>query len=285
MSQPFHTVTIEGHLERITYVNPDNHYTIAKLKPRNTNGLVTVIGSMPAVIPGQMLKIKGNWETHSKYGQQFKIKSYEITLPATIEGVRKYLASGIIKGIGSSTANRMINRFGSKTFEIIEKNPEKLIEVKGIGKKTAALIHNTWKDHHAARDLMQFLQEAGVKTSYCAKILSAYGKDAVSIIRSDPYRLSTDIPGVGFYIADTIASKLGAIKDQPRRVKACILHIMGQFANEGHVFTFENRLLEQCKSLFQIDYEITRDALDSLSEAGELVIETASDGAESRTVY
>ena len=285
MNKFLHSTTLEGHLERITYYNPENHYTIAKVKTIKTHNLVTIVGSLVAVSPGQALKIKGAWETHPKYGQQFKIKSYEVTLPATIDGIRKYLESGFIKGIGPAMANRIVSRFGTGTFEIIEKNPGKLLEVEGIGKAKAALICNAWKDHHVARDLMQFLQEMGVNTSYCAKILREYGMDAVKIIRSDPYRLSTDIPGIGFYFADTIARKLGAPKDDPRRVRRCIIHLLQQFANQGHVFAYENQLFERCINVFQIDRDLTCDALDALSAAGELVIENAADDHDGRTVY
>ncbi|MES0445788.1 MAG: ATP-dependent RecD-like DNA helicase [Desulfobacterales bacterium] len=285
MNKFLHTTTLEGHLERITYYNPENHYTIAKVKTIKTHNLVTIVGSLVAVSPGQALKIKGAWETHPKYGQQFKIKSYEVTLPATIDGVRKYLESGFIKGIGPAMANRIVSRFGAGTFQIIEKNPEKLLEVEGIGKTKATLICSAWKDHHVARDLMQFLQEMGVNTSYCAKILREYGMDAVKIIRNDPYRLSADISGIGFYFADTIAQKLGAPKDDPRRVKRCIIHLLQQFANQGHVFAYENQLFERCINLFQIERDLTCDALDALSAAGELVIENAADDHDGRTVY
>ena len=285
MNKSLPITTLEGHLERITYFNAENNYTIAKLKTGQTHNLVTVVGSMVAVNPGQALNIKGTWQTHPKYGQQFKIKSYEVTLPATIDGIRKYLESGIIKGIGPSMANRIVGRFGTKTFEIIEKNPQKLLEIEGIGKAKAALICNAWEDHHLARGLMQFLQEMGVKTSYCAKIIKEYGMDALNIIRSDPYRLPTDIPGIGFYFADTIAQKLGAPKDEPRRVKACIMHVIQEVANKGHVFIYEDQLLERCKNLFQIEPDKTYDELDALSAAGELVLENAADDPDGRQVY
>ena len=285
MNKFLHTTTLEGHLERITYYNPENHYTIAKVKTIKTHNLVTVVGSLVAVSPGQALKMKGAWETHPKYGQQFKIKSYEVTLPATIDGIKKYLESGFIKGIGPAMANRIVNSFGADTFEIIEKNSGKLLEVEGIGKAKAALILNAWKDHHVARDLMQFLQEMGVNTSYCAKILREYGMDAVKIIRSDPYRLSTDISGIGFHVADKIAQKLGGSQDDPRRVRRCIIHLLQQFASQGHVFAYENQLFERCINLFQIDRDLTCDALDALSAAGELVIENAADDHDSRSVY
>ncbi len=285
MNRPLPKSTLEGELERITYSNPETHYTIAKLKTSKTHNMVTIVGSMPAVKPGQFLKIEGTWETHPKYGQQFKIASYEETLPATISGIKKYLASGIVKGIGPSTAHRMISCFGAKTFEIIEKNPERLVEVDGVGPAKAALIGDAWKNNHAARGVMQLLQNSGVKTAYCAKILKTYGADAVNIIRNGPYRLATDIPGIGFYFADRIALTLGVSRDDTQRVRACIIHVIQQFINEGHVFIFENQLVVQCANLFSLEADITRYSIEKLSADGELVIENAPDTSENRIVY
>jgi exodeoxyribonuclease V alpha subunit len=285
MNRPLPKSTLEGELERITYSNPETHYTIAKLKTSKTHNMVTIVGSMPAVKPGQFLKIEGTWETHPKYGQQFKIASYEETLPATISGIKKYLASGIVKGIGPSTAHRMISCFGAKTFEIIEKNPERLVEVDGVGPAKAALIGDAWKNNHAARGVMQLLQNSGVKTAYCAKILKTYGADAVNIIRNGPYRLATDIPGIGFYFADRIALTLGVSRDDTQRVRACIIHVIQQFINEGHVFIFENQLVVQCADLFSLEADITRYSIEKLSADGELVIENAPDTSENRIVY
>ncbi len=285
MNRPLPKSTLEGELERITYSNPETHYTIAKLKTSKTHNMVTIVGSMPAVKPGQFLKIEGTWETHPKYGQQFKIASYEETLPATISGIKKYLASGIVKGIGPSTAHRMISCFGAKTFEIIEKNPERLVEVDGVGPAKAALIGDAWKNNHAARGVMQLLQNSGVKTAYCAKILKTYGADAVNIIRNDPYRLATDIPGIGFYFADRIALTLGVSRDDTQRVRACIIHVIQQFINEGHVFIFENQLVVQCADLFSLEADITRYSIEKLSADGELVIENAPDTSENKIVY
>ena len=285
MNRPLPITTLEGEIERITYSNPETHYTIAKLKTSKTHNLVTIVGSMPAVKPGQFLKIEGTWKTHPKYGQQLKIESYEETLPATISGIKKYLASGIVKGIGPSTAHRMISRFGAKTFEIIEKNPERLMEVDGVGQAKAALICDAWKYNHTARGLMQLLQNTGVKTAYCAKILKTYGADAVNIIRNNPYRLATDIPGIGFYFADKVALTLGVSRDDTRRVRACIIHVIEQFINEGHVFIFENQLVAKCGDLFSLEADITRCSMEKLSDNGELVIENAPDTSENRMVY
>ncbi|MGD8981473.1 MAG: helix-hairpin-helix domain-containing protein, partial [Desulfobacterales bacterium] len=275
MNMPLPTTILEGELERITYFNAENHYTIAKLKTSKTNSIVTIVGTMSTVKTGQFLKIEGTWEIHPKYGQQFKIRTYEETLPATIDGIKKYLRSGIVKGIGPSTADKMINHFKTEVFDIIEKYPEKLLEIEGIGKAKAALICNAWKYNHAARGLMQLLQNAGVKTSYCAKILKQYGTDAEDVIRNDPYCLTVDIPGIGFYLADRIALNLGVSNDDPTRVRACIVHVMQQFTNEGHVFAYEHQLIEHCRRLYQLEADIIEYSIETLAAGKELVVENA----------
>lgn len=285
MNRSLPTTTLEGELESVTYFNSENHYTIAKLKTSKTNSIVSIVGTMPTVKVGQSLKIEGIWETHPKYGQQFKIISYKETLPATVDGIKKYLKSGIVKGIGPSTADRMVDHFKTEVLEIIEKYPEKLLEVQGIGESRAALICNAWKYNHAARTLMQLLQESGVKTSYCAKMLKKYGTDAVDVVRNDPYRLTTDIPGIGFYIADRIALRLGVSSDDPKRVRTCIIHVMQQFTNEGHVFAYEHRLIEDCERLYQLAPDVSRYSMEKLVADGELVIENSPDTAGSKIIY
>ena len=277
-------ITIEGHLERITYYNKENHYTVARLKTGKDQTPVTVIGFMPAVSPGETLKIKGRWETHPKYGQQLKVETFEVVLPATVDGIKKYLESGFIKGIGPKIVSALISRYKNRTLEIIEKNPEKLAKVKGIGKVKAAQISNSWRKQHAIRDIMRFLQENGITTSYSAKIFKEYGKDAVNIIQNDPYRIAGDISGISFYIADRIAQNLSVPKDKPERINACIIHIIEQFVAQGHTFAHEEQILKRCDNLFQIERSKTQDAMLALADAGELVIEKTA-GAETRAVY
>jgi exodeoxyribonuclease V alpha subunit len=285
MKRPLPTTFLEGELERVTYFNAENHYTIAKLKTSKTNSIVTIVGTMPTVKAGQFLKIEGTWEIHPKYGQQFKISSYKETLPATIDGIRNYLKSGVVKGIGHSTADKMVNHFKTEVFDIIEKYPEKLLEIEGIGEAKAELICNAWKYNHAARGLMQLLQEAGVKTSYCAKMLKQYGTDAINVIRNDPYRLALDIPGIGFYLADRIALNLDHPRDDPARVRACVIHVMQQFTNEGHVFAYEHQLIEHCRRHYQMESDIIGNSLETLVAEKELVIENALDSIENRIIY
>ncbi len=266
-------LTLEGHLERITYFNEATHYTIARLKPSNLETTVTLVGYLAGVSPGEMIKVKGTWETHRKYGQQFKIQSFAVTLPAAVDGIRKYLASGVIKGIGPSMAARMTALFGADTLEIIEKKSERLLEVEGIGETKAAMIRSAWQEHHTLRTLMHFLQEMGVQTSCCAKIYQAYGADAVDLIRQDPYMLAEDIPGAGFLIADTIARKLGVEVEDPERVRACIMHMILQNADDGHTFAERENLVARCENQFQISPRTIENTIDEMAAAKAIVVE------------
>jgi len=278
-------LTIEGHLEHITYFNEETRYTVARLKPSNLTAGITVFGYLPGVNPGETLKLKGTWQTHPKYGQQFKIQSYEVTLPAAVDGIRTYLASGIIKGIGPSLAARMVTAFGTQTLEIIESAPQRLVEVEGIGEAKSDMIQNAWREHHTLRNLMQFLQEMGVRTSWCAKIYKEYGPDAADLIREDPYILAEDFPGTGFLIADTIARKLGVDKEDPERVRACIRHIILQNADEGHTFAEEENLFSRCENLFQINRRAIRNAIDEMVAAKVIAVEPIENGASTCAIY
>jgi exodeoxyribonuclease V alpha subunit len=280
-----YTTTIEGQLERITYCNEKTRYTIARLKPSNVSAAVTVVGYLAGVCPGENLRIKGTWETHPKYGQQFKIQSYNVTLPAEVDGIRKYLNSGIIRGIGPSLTARMVKAFGADTLDIIENMPERLIEVDGIGEAKAAMVECAWKEHHTLRRLMQFLQEMGVPTSWCAKIYKEYGPDAVVHIREDPYVLAEDFPGTGFLIADTIAGKLGVVKEEPARVRACILHIIFQNADEGHTFAEEENLFSRCENLFKISRNAIQNAVDELVASNAIVVEPCIEDAHTNAIF
>ena len=267
------SLTLEGHLERITYFSEETHYTVARLKPTQLTTAITVVGYLAGVSPGETINVTGTWETHRKYGQQFKIRSFEVTLPAEIDGIRKYLASGTIKGIGPSMAIRLVDVFGADTLDVIEKNPERLLEVEGIGETKAAMIRSAWQEHHTLRTLMQFLQEMGVQSSFGAKIYKAYGPDAVDLIREDPYVLAEDIPGAGFLIADTIARKLGVEIEDPERVRACIMHIIMQNADDGHTFAEQENLVARCENQFQISRRAIEDTIDEMAAAKAIVVE------------
>lgn len=277
--------TLEGHLERITYQNKENHYTVAKIITAESRSPITIVGHMAGVSPGEALKIQGQWQTHPKYGQQFKVHTYEVTIPATVDGIRKYLESGAIKGIGPFTAARLVSTFGVETFDVIDKQPERLLEVEGIGEAKANMIRIAWQDHHAIRGLMQFLQDMQVKTSLCAKIHREYGPDAVDILREEPYRLAEDFPGSGFLIADTIARKLGLAKSEPDRVRAAIIHLIVQLTEEGHTFAEEENLIARLENLFQIDRNTIENAIDELVSSKHIVVEPFEAHTQSRALY
>ena len=270
-------LSIDGRLERITYFNENTHYTIARLKPAGLTAAVTVVGYLAGVSIGETLKVKGRWETHPKFGQQLKIDSFEVMLPAGIDGIRTYLGSGIVKGIGPSLASRMVKAFGVETLEIIEDHPQRLVEVDGIGEAKAALIQNAWSEHHALRGLMQFLQKMGIQTSYCARIFKAYGADAVTLIQEDPYVLADDFPGAGFVIADTIARKQGVENEDPQRVRACILHLILQNAEDGHTFAERENLSARCENQFQISRLSFENAIAEMIEAKVIIVEPIAD--------
>ncbi|MDP2644314.1 MAG: ATP-dependent RecD-like DNA helicase [Desulfobacterales bacterium] len=264
--------TLEGRLEHITYYNQTSHFAILKLRTERNDNFVNVLGFMPEPNLGEILRVRGNWQSHPKYGQQLKIESFEVLLPAGVAGITKYLESGFIKGIGPKMAGRLVNHFQETTLKVIEENPERLVDVKGIGKEKAMHIAAAWKEHHAMRGLVQFLYEKGVKASYCAVIYNRFGKEAVPILQHDPYRAAVEIPKIGFYIADAIVRHSENTVDETERAKACTRHLLEQMADEGHVFAYESGLLEKCKKHFHIEPGITRSAIEALAASGHAVV-------------
>ncbi len=268
---------LEGCLDRITFYNPENHYTIAKFRPKGAQNAITVVGFMPEPTAGEFLKLDGIWETHARYGQQLKIIRFEVLLPATIDGIRKYLKSGVIKGLGAKTISRLVRHFGDQTLVVIESTPEKLTDVKGIGKAIAKQIAESWKSHHAIRCLMIFLQNNGISLAYSGRIFKQYGAAAVDILKDHPFRIACDIPGIGFYIADRIARQQGALCDDPMRIRACILYLLEQAASDGHMFMTGQEARRKCARLFDIDAESASAAMLALSDEGQVVQEAMGD--------
>ena len=277
--------TIEGHLEHITFTNPETNYTVAHLKTTKPAARIVVVGCLVGVNLGEILKVKGTWQTHPKYGQQFKIFSYEVTMPGTVDDIQAYLGSGLIKGIGPSLAERLVATFGSRTLEIIENSPERLNEVQGIGDAKADLIQSAWKEHRNLKKLMKFLQEMDVQTSLCAKIYQEYGPDAIDLIREDPYALAGDFDGPGFVIADTIAGKLGMEQEDPQRVWACIRYLIAQNADDGHTFAEAENLISRCENTFQISRTAIQKAIDEMVAAKVIVEEPLENGASTTALY
>ncbi|MGD9972799.1 MAG: ATP-dependent RecD-like DNA helicase [Desulfatirhabdiaceae bacterium] len=273
MNSERQSTSLEGHIEKITFYNPDNHYTIARFRVANADTRVTVVGFLPEPSPGENLFITGFWDVHARYGQQLKIEHAETRMPSTVDGIREYLKSGFITGVSAKKLSGIVKHFGESTLDIIETHSERLTEVKGIGEVIALRIAESWKSHHAARRLMQFLEEAGVPASHTARILKQYGMDSVDILTANPYQAALDIPGVGFYIADRIAQHLGAPPDQPARIRACVLYILEQAAQEGHTGICKSDLLYRLSSLFSIENDRSESEIDSLVQGRDVILD------------
>ena len=215
---------LHGQIERITYTNEENGFTIAKVKVYGQRDLVCVVGNLMAPMPGEIIKMRGEWTNHPKYGEQFKIVHYKTAVPASVYGIQKYLGSGLIKGIGPVMAKRIVEIFAKETFDIIENEIERLIEVNGIGKKRIEMIQNAWEEQKEIREVMVFLQSHGVSSGYATKIFKQYGNRSIEVVKENPYRLATDIFGIGFVTADNIAEKLGFSRDSELRAEAGILY-------------------------------------------------------------
>ena len=273
--------TIEGFLDHITYHNTETHYTVARMKTGGGGKPVTIVGCMTGAVAGQAIRVSGKWTTHFRYGQQFSFDTVEVTRPATVDGIRQYLRSGIVRGIGPATADKIIARFGEDTFDILENAPERLAEIDGIGSATAAAIGEQWLSHRVVTDIMNFLQQHGIKSAYAAKIFRLYDADAIDILTTTPYRLAEDIPGIGFTIADIIARHLDMQPDAARRAYACIQHLLDSAAAEGHVYIEWDPLVERIEKTFEIGSGIIESALLKLEKDKAVVIDRnpASDTA------
>ncbi len=271
---------LQGQIERITYSNEENGYTVAKLKVRGRQDLVTVIGNLMAPMPGEIIRMRGEWTNHPKFGEQFKIDAYESMVPATVYGIRKYLGSGLIKGIGPVMATRIVKRFGEKTLEVIDSGVGRLVEVEGIGAKRIEMIEKAWADQKEIREVMVFLQTHGVSSGYATKIFKQYGKTSIQVVTENPYRLATDIFGIGFITADKIAGKLGFGKDSPLRAEAGILYVLHQLADEGHVYYPYEPLIGKCGEILDADREILVKAFGTIAVDKRIVIEDLNESSE-----
>jgi len=271
---------LQGQIERITYTNEENGYTIAKLKVNGQADLVTVVGNIIAPTPGETLKMSGEWIKHPKYGQQFKIVHYETTVPASVYGIQKYLGSSLIKGLGPIMAGRIVKKFRKETLNIIEDDIERLAEVDGIGKKRIEMIKGAWDDQKEIREVMVFLQSHGVSSGYATKIFKQYGNLAIEVVKKNPYRLASDIFGIGFVIADQIAEKLGFSKDSDVRAEAGILYVLNQLADDGHIYYPYEPLLEKCQEILQVYRDVIVKALGIINLENRIVIEDLERGSE-----
>lgn len=274
MSENTPLQTLEGTLERLTFQNEENGYTVAKLVPKGKNYEVTVIGALTGVNVGESVRLRGIWSTHPKYGRQFEVREYTVRLPATVEGIRKYLGSGLVKGVGPVNAGRIVDYFGLKTLDVIETDVNRLREVPGIGDKRTALIARAWEEQKHIKEIMVFLQSHGVSTGLAVKIYKQYTDEAIAIVRNDPYRLAKDIYGVGFKTADKIAQQMGFAVDAPERLQAGLRYALGTFSDDGHCFAPRGDLLVTAADLLEVPREACEPQLDALIQMGELIAES-----------
>ena len=268
-----------GILERIVFENAETGYTIARLTSRDYPGeLITVVGNLAAASAGESLALSGEWVNNPQYGRQFKIEGYETVLPATVVGLRKYLGSGMIKGVGPVMAARIVTKFGMDTMDVIEQTPDKLREVQGIGKKRVDMIKEAWAAQREIKNVMLFLQSNNVSTAHAVKIYKTYESDAIEIVRENPYRLADDIYGIGFKTADTISQNLGIDHESPHRVMAGIKYVLSRKADDGHVFLYRDELLTACEEILDLPPDAIEDGIAELNAKEEIIAEDTPDG-------
>ena len=260
-------------VERITYQNPENGYTVLKCKAKGFDDLVTVVGSMPEVHVGSVMTMTGSWKIDAKYGRQFSMDSYEETLPATVYGIEKYLGSGLIKGVGPKFASRIVKEFGAETLTVIEEDPDSLIKVPGIGKIRVEKIKKSWQDQKEIKNIMLFLQSHDVSTSHATKIFKTYGNESISIVQENPYRLADDIWGIGFKTADTIAEKMGFGHEKYERLRSGLLYTLNKLSDDGHCYATRDMLLKTGVELLTVEEPLLSMSLDNMIQEEDVKTE------------
>ncbi|GCD45659.1 ATP-dependent RecD-like DNA helicase [Streptomyces paromomycinus] len=268
----FIPAVVEGVLERITYANEETGYTVARVDTGGSGDLLTVVGSLLGAQPGESLRLEGRWSSHPQYGRQFTVENYTTVLPATIQGIRRYLGSGLIKGIGPVMADRITGHFGLDTLDIIEKEPKRLVEVPGLGPKRTKMIGDAWEEQKAIKEVMIFLQGVGVSTSIAVRIYKKFGDSSISVVKNQPYRLAADVWGIGFLTADRIAQAVGIPHDSPDRVKSGLQYALSQSTDQGHCYLPEEELIAAAVKLLQVDTGLVIDCLGELAGDPEGVI-------------
>jgi len=260
---------LEAVLERITYANEDTGYTIARVATGRTGpDLLTVVGPLLGAQVGESLRLTGRWGSHPRYGRQFQVHSYATVLPATIQGIRRYLGSGLIKGIGPVMAERMVAHFGTDILTIIEEEPSRLAEVHGLGPKRTQRIAGAWEEQKAIKEVMVFLAGVGVSTSLAVRIYKKYAGASIAVVRDEPYRLASEVWGIGFKTADTIAAAVGIPHDSPQRIQAGLQYTLSQAADDGHCYLPEPNLIREAAKILGVGTELIGPCLDELV-AGE----------------
>jgi exodeoxyribonuclease V alpha subunit len=271
--------TLEGSVESIVFRNEDNHYTVARFRLNDAgrlfrDDLMTIVGMLPDIHVGELLTVEGEWENDPRYGRQLHVATFTERLPASIEGITRYLGSGLIKGIGPKKAKLIADHFGEQTLAIIEQQPERLHEVKGIGAKDRDQISKTWAEHGEIKELHLFLQSHEVSINVATRVYKQYGKESIKVIRENPYQLAREVQGIGFRTADDIAVKLGLPYDSIPRLTTGLKYVLAQAANDdGHCFLLEKNLLQQASSILKTPYEVLLPAMEQLRSDNDVFVE------------
>jgi len=244
--------TLKCIVQRITYINEENGYTVLRVRVRGFDELVTIVGNMGAVNVGAVLIVKGEWQTDRKFGKQFAVKEYEETLPATVHGIEKYLGSGLIKGVGPKFAGLIVKTFGADTLNVIEETPDKLNDVPGIGQKRVEMIKEAWLEQKEIKNIMLFLQDHDVGTALAIKVFNEFGAESINIVKENPFKL-TEITGIGFKTADIVARKMGFDTESEYRCKSGLIFVLNDCSNDGHCYMPRNDLIKKAAEMLGID--------------------------------
>jgi len=263
---------VYGYIERITYQNEENGYTVAKLKAPKLVELICIVGEMPTLQPGETVRCLGSWKTHLVHGRQFEVESVQSEAPATLEGIKKYLGSGLIKGIGPVFAEKIVEHFGMETLNVIDQSPHDLNQIAGVGKKRVELITACWAEQRSIRDVMIFLQSHGVSPAFAQKIYKVYGNKSIEILRDNPYRLARDIFGIGFKSADKIAGRLGVEKDSDGRIDAGVEFVLSELSGDGHVCYPVEEFYPIAQEMLEVDPARIQERIKALQEENRVHI-------------
>jgi exodeoxyribonuclease V alpha subunit len=275
---------LTGLVERITYYNPENGYSVVRLRPdqrhlpgANRDGMITLTGNLPELSAGEHVRVEGQWSQHPKHGLQFQVETCEQIMPATVEGIRRYLGSGLIKGVGPHIAERIVSVFGADTLDVIEHEPARLQEVPDIGLKRMLLITTAWQEQKQVKEIMLFLHSYGVSTNLAIKVFKQYGAESLQVVQNDPYQLARDIYGVGFKTADKLAQSLGLPANHPSRIEAGIVYVLNEMSNDGHVFSPQAELINRTADLLNVGPELISPAIDRLANEDRVRLDALPD--------
>lgn len=278
---------LTGQIEKITYHDAESGYTVLRVQINGYQEPITAVGMMSAPAVGSILQLRGSWKNHPKFGIQFGIKEYKAEIPTSVAGIEKYLSSGVIKGIGPSVAEKIVGKFGRDTIDILDNEPDRLIEIDGIGAKKVAAIRTAWAEQRDLREVMLFLQDYGIGIGLTLRVFRHYGAAAIQVLQENPYRLAIDILGIGFLTADKVAASMGFTKDSPFRIRAGVLHVINELTRDGHIYVPIEQLTASVAETLDVPGHIAEGGIEAARLEGEIVVEWYSSpgGGDECAVY